>query len=153
MKSKLCESKTSKSAILDNFASSKSNLHSDFTWKQFQSFRIPKSCHFDHSKSSEFLLTFDIFKCDPKNLNSIHSKPSNLLKWQFLTSRNQLKLISRKIRMAGKLIIFYAVKYPQLKFLIRLPRSVVGNTASQAKMIWSVWRNSKNFINMHEVSF
>ena len=41
-----------------------------------------------------------------------NSNPPKLLKRQFLTFRNQLKLISRKIRLAGKLLNFHTVEYP-----------------------------------------
>ena len=44
-----------------------------------------------------------------------------MLKWQFLTFWNQLRMIWRKIRVEGKLIHFNTVEYPQWKFLIRLP--------------------------------
>ena len=44
-------------------------------------------------------------------------------KWHFLTFWNQPKLISLKIRMAGKWLNCHSVEYPP-KFPIRLPRSV-----------------------------
>ena len=46
------------------------------------------------------------------------------VKTAFLTFWNQLKLISRKIIMAGKLLNFHCMEYPQSKSPIRLPRSV-----------------------------
>ena len=52
------------------------------------------------------------------------SKPLKLLKRQFLTFWNQPKLISRKIRVAGKLLNFHNVEYPQPKVPIRLPGHV-----------------------------
>ena len=63
----------------------------------------PKNYHFDHFSSSEFWIVFEDFwhfqVCNfSKNQNST---PLKLLKQQFLTSWNQLKLISRKIRVAG----------------------------------------------------
>ena len=41
-----------------------------------------------------------------------------------MTFRNQLQLISRKIRVAGKWLNFNTLEYPQSKIPIRLPRSV-----------------------------
>ena len=41
-----------------------------------------------------------------------------------MTLWNQPKLISRKIKVAGKMLIFHSVEYPQSKFPIRQPRSV-----------------------------
>ena len=55
---------------------------------------------------------------------NLNSKPPKYFKWHFLTLWTQPKLISRKIRVAGKLLTFHAVEYPQSKFLIKRPRSV-----------------------------
>ena len=55
------------------------------------------------------------------------SKYPKLSKWQFLTFWNQLKFISRKIRVARKWLIN---NYPQSRFPIRLPRSVVLSKSS-----------------------
>ena len=94
--------------------------HLDFAWNQFWSFWNPRSCHFDHLSTSEFWILEDFWHFlvwyFSKNQNW---KPSKFLKWQFLTFSNQLKLISRTIRLAGKLLNFYTLEHPQSKFLKR----------------------------------
>ena len=72
-------------------------------------FRRPKTAilYIIAAKNFAFLGIFDNFKCEiPKNQTS---KPLRWIKWPFLTFSNQPKLISRKIRVAGKLLNFHAV--------------------------------------------
>jgi len=93
----------------------------DFTWNQFWSFWSPKNNHFDHLSSSEFWI-FGYFwhlqVCYFQTKTKF--KASKIVKWQFLALWNQPKLISRKIRVAGKFVNFNTVEYIQSKFPIRL---------------------------------
>ena len=58
-----------------------------------------------------------------------------------------IPLISRKIMVAGKLLNFHSVKYPQSKFPIRLPRSVIQHTV---RLLLSP--NSHKIVpNLHEI--
>ena len=96
-----------------------------YTVWEFQNFdttQILREINFGHLRSSEFWIFwhFQVWNFS-KNQNSM---PSKLLVRQFLTYCKQLKLISLKIA-AGKMLIFYSVEYPKLKFAIRLPRSVL----------------------------
>ena len=74
-------------------------------WK-FQDFYAlqilsPKNYHFDHFSSSEFWIFEDFWHFQVWNFSKDqNTTPLKLLKRQFLTSWNQLKLISRKIRVA-----------------------------------------------------
>ena len=45
-------------------------------------------------------------------------------------------MISRKIRVAEKLLNFHPVEYPQSKFPIRLPRSVLKIVSKKTVYIW-----------------
>ena len=104
--------------------------HSDCMWNQLQSFWSP-------------ILT----TCAaPKNQNS---KPSKLLKRQFLTFWNQSKLISHKIRVAGKLLNFQTVEYPQSKFPIWLPFSVICIFSSRIVYL----HERSNFVVFEKASF
>ena len=75
---------------------------SGFTWNQWWSFWTPKNCYFDQLSSSEFSAFGYIFKCEIFQ-NNQNSKPSELLKLQFLIVWNQPKLISRKISLNSQL--------------------------------------------------
>ena len=66
----------------------------------FGNFENPKTVILYHFSPSEFCIL-------PKNQTS---KPSRSLKWQFLTSWNQSKLISPKIRVPWKLLNFHTVR-------------------------------------------
>ena len=99
----------------------------DFTWKQLWSYRSPKNCHFDHLSSYEFWILENFSHFQEWNFfKNQNSKPSKLLKQHYSTFWNQTKLISCKIRVAAKLLNFHTVKYPQSKYPIRLPRSVLS---------------------------
>ena len=71
---------------------------SDFMWNQVWSFWFlkPQNCHFEQLSSSEFWFFENWWHHQVCNLSkNKNSKPSKLLKQQFLTSWNQPKLISR----------------------------------------------------------
>ena len=106
--------------------------HSDFTRNQFWSIWSHQKCHSHHLSSSEWeLLTFSKVNFFQKS----KFKASKLLKWQCLTFWNQPKLISHKIRVAGKWLNFLTVEYPKSKFPIRLPRSVLINDIWQFRIL------------------
>ena len=82
---------------------------SNLTWNQFWSFWCPKNCHFDHLSNSEFWIFGNFWHIQVSNSKNQDSKPTELLKRQILTFWNQQKLISRKIRVHGKLLNFCTV--------------------------------------------
>ena len=85
----------------------------------------PKNCHFDHLSTYEVWIFENLWHFQVWNFSKYqYSKPPKLLKWLFLTFQNQSKLISSKIRVPGKSLDSYTVKYPQSKIPIWLPRSV-----------------------------
>ena len=101
--------------------------HSDLTWNQLWSFWSPQKLPFWPYEqlwilNFRMLLTISSVKFQKKNQNSNSPK---WLKWQFWTFWNQPKLISCNIGVAGKLLNFHTVEYPQSKFPIRLPISVM----------------------------
>ena len=84
--------------------------HSDFSWNQFWLIFEGQNSPFYHFRRLWILIfwEFHTSKCEkfPKIQNSELLKWS---KWQVLTPWNWSKLISRKIRVAGKLLNFHTV--------------------------------------------
>ena len=86
--------------------------YSDFTWNHFGSFcfyfqKLPIEPFQQLLNFREFL-TFSSAKF-PEHQNSEARASRNVIKWQFLTFWSPTKLISRKIRVGGKLLIWYTV--------------------------------------------
>ena len=131
--------------------------HSDLLWNQFWSsfwFLKPKSLPFWPYFQ---LWIFDIFIFQLWNFSRNHkSKPSKVLKWQFLTFWNQPKLISRNTRVARKSLNFHIVVSPQSKCSIRLSRSVIlcktilrvsilqCQQKRYTKYMWQEWKRQRN---------
>ena len=92
----------------------------------------PLNCHFDHLSCCEFCILGNFWHFHVWNVSkNQESKLQKLLKRQFLTFWNHPKLISRKIRVAEKLLNFHNVEYPQPKVPIRMPRSVLFYQSSR----------------------
>ena len=96
--------------------------HTDFTWNQFWAFWTAKVAILWPFEKF-WILDFWHFQVWNISKNQ-HWKPPKLLKWHFLTFSNQSQLISRKIKVEGKLPNFHNFEYPHPKFPIMLTRSV-----------------------------
>ena len=71
-----------------------------------------------------------------------------MLKWLFFTLWHQPKLISCKIKVAGKWLIFHTVEYQQSKFPIKLPRSVLKTMIPKNMCFYCTCQNERDILSL-----